>query len=213
MAKKFVSQGDTAISSNPQAAFPVATVIVSLWKLVPEFGQIFLAYTFKESPFLVPYFIPQKRGQSVEEYSKTLGYRVTDGAIENQDMYLKRQSGIARLYSAVMVTSGRRADGPQHPYSIENGWIWLSNFITLYPLPDICATLMWEFLQIAGADMLANFGKQFRKLLFVIQQQYFPKLSAVDEGGPKARLEILLGKILKEGQIPKPPGMLPANFW
>ncbi|XP_055855014.1 mRNA export factor Gle1 [Episyrphus balteatus] len=213
MAKKFVSQGDTAVSSNPQAAFPVATVIVSLWKLFPDFGNLFLAYTFKESPFLVPYFIPQKRGQSIEEYSKLLGYRIVDGAIESQEMFLKRQLGIARLYSAVMMTPGRRADGNQHPYGIEHAWIWLSNFIALHPLPDICATLMLEFLTNAGADMLATFGKQFRKLLLVIQQQYFPKLSAVDEGGPKARLEIILGKILMEGQIPKPQGIIPPNFW
>ncbi|XP_055903969.1 mRNA export factor Gle1 [Eupeodes corollae] len=213
MAKKFVSQGDTAVSSNPQAAFPVATVIVSLWKLFPDFGNLFLAYTFKESPFLVPYFIPQKRGQSIEDYSKLLGYRIVDGAIENQALFLKRQLGIARLYSAVMMTPGRRADSSPHPYGIENAWIWLSNFIALQPLPDICATLMFEFLTNAGADMLATFGKQFRKLLLVIQQQYFPKLSAVDEGGPKARLEITLGKILMEGQIPKPQGILPPNFW
>lgn len=213
MAKKFVSQGDTAISSNSQAAFPVASVIVSLWKLVPDFGQIFLAYVFKESPFLVPYFIPQKRSQPVEEYYKVLGYRVTNGQLEQQDMYLKRQAGIARLYAAVMITSGRQLDGPQHPYAVEQGWRWLANFVALEPLPDISATLMLEMLQTIGADLWAVFGKQFVKLLFYIQQQYFPKLSTVDEGGPKARLELLLGKFLREGQIPRPQGMLPAGFW
>lgn len=213
MAKKFVGQGETTISSNPQAAFPVASVIVSLWKSIPEFGQLFLAYVFKECPFLVPYFIPQKKGQSIEEYSKILGYRMTDGQLEAQDMYLKRQTGVARLYAAVMITSGRQQDGPSHPYGIEHAWRWLTNFVALDPLPDICATLIMEILQIVGSDLWSTYGKQFVKLLIYIQQQYFPKLSAVDEGGPKARFELLLRKFLQEGQIQKPQGILPPGFW
>ncbi|XP_065369838.1 mRNA export factor Gle1 [Calliphora vicina] len=213
MAKKFVGQGETTISSNPQAAFPVASVIVSLWKHIPEFGQLFLAYVFKECPFLVPYFIPQKKGQTIEEYSKVLGYRITEGQIETQDMYLKRQTGVARLYAAVMITLGRQQDGPAHPYGIEHAWRWLTNFVALDPLPDICATLIMEILQIVGSDLWSAYGKQFVKLLFFIQQQYFPRLSAVDEGGPRARLELLLGNFLREGQIQKPQGILPPGFW
>lgn len=213
MAKKFVGQGETTISSNPQAAFPVASVIVSLWKNIPEFGQLFLAYVFKECPFLVPYFIPQKKGQSIEEYSKVLGYRITDGQIETQEMYLKRQTGVARLYAAVMITNGRQQDGLSHPYGIDHAWRWLTNFIALDPLPDICATLIIEVLQIVGSDLWATYGKQFVKLLIYIQQYYFPKLSAVDEGGPKARFELLLNKFIREGQIQKPQGMLPPGFW
>lgn len=70
-----------------------------------------------------------------------------------------------------------------------------------------------EILQIVGSDLWSAYGKQFVKLLFFIQQQYFPKLSAVDEGGPKARLELLLGNFLREGQIQKPQGILPPGFW
>lgn len=213
MAKKFVGQGETTISSNPQAAFPVASVIVSLWKHIPEFGQLFLAYVFKECPYLVPYFIPQKKDQTAVEYLKVLGYRMADGQIEQQDMYLKRQSGVARLYAAVMITNGRQQDGSTHPYSVEHAWIWLTNFIVINPLPYICSTLLMEFLQIVGNDLWLTYGKQFAKLLVFIQQQYFPKLSIVDEGGPKARLELLLSKYLREGHIQKPQGILPAGFW
>lgn len=213
MAKKFVGQGETTISSNPQAAFPVASVIVSLWKHIPEFGQLFLAYCFKECPFLVPYFIPQKKGQSIEEYSKVLGYRMTDGQLEKQDMYLKRHAGIARLYAAVMVTSGRQQDGQSHPYGLEHAWCWLANIVALAPLPDMSATLIMEILQIVGSDLWSTYGRQFVKLLLYIQQHYFPKLSSVDVGGPKARLELLLSNFLREGQIQKPVGMLPPGFW
>uniref|UniRef100_A0A1I8NC00 mRNA export factor GLE1 n=1 Tax=Musca domestica TaxID=7370 RepID=A0A1I8NC00_MUSDO len=213
MAKKFVGQGETTISSNPQAAFPVASVIVSLWKCIPEFGQLFLAYCFKECPFLVPYFIPQKKDQSPEEYSKVLGFRTVDGQPEKQEMYLKRQAGIARLYAAVMVTNGRQQDCSPHPYGLENAWRWLANMMHIAPLPFLSATLIMEILQIVGSDMWSSYGKQFVKLLVYIQQHYFAKLSEGDMGGPKARLELLLNTFLRDGQIQKPAGMLPVGFW
>ncbi|XP_073822128.1 gle1 RNA export mediator isoform X2 [Musca autumnalis] len=214
MAKKFVGQGETTISSNPQAAFPVASVIVSLWKCIPEFGQLFLAYCFKECPFLVPYFIPQKKDQSPEEYSKVLGFRMVDGQPEKQEMYLKRQAGIARLYAAVMVTNGRKQDdGTPHPYGLENAWRWLTNMMDIAPLPFLSATLIMEILQIVGSDMWTTYGKQFVKLLMYIQHHYFAKLSDGDTGGPKARLELLLNSFLRDGQIQKPAGMLPVGFW
>lgn len=190
-AKRFVNQGETAISSNPQAAFPVASVVVSLWKLVPDFGKLFLAYIFKESPFLVP--LP---GKSVEEYND-----------------LKRQAGITRLYAAVMITNGRRAEGPEHPFSVEHAWRWLVDFSSIEPLPDISATLILEMLQTLGFSMCRAYGRQFTKLLLHIQHYYFAKLAQVDEGGPRTRLEMLFMNYLNQNQIPEPQGILPPSFW
>ncbi|XP_053965620.1 mRNA export factor Gle1 [Anastrepha ludens] len=190
-AKRFVNQGETAISSNPQAAFPVASVVVSLWKLIPEFGKLFLAYIFKESPSLVPL-----RSKSVEEYND-----------------LKRQAGITRLYAAVMITNGRRADGPDHPYGLEHAWRWLVDYSNLEPLPDISATLILEMLQTLGFAMCRTYGKQFSKLLLYIQRDYFAKLAQVDEGGPRTRLEMLFMNCLNQKQIPEPQGTLGPSFW
>ncbi|KAH8233324.1 hypothetical protein KR026_006833, partial [Drosophila bipectinata] len=213
MAKKFVSQTETAISSNPQAAFPFASVIVTFWKLLPDFGKIFLAYLYKESPFLVPYVIPQQQGQSPEQYLKMIGYRLTDNELEKPDMYLKRQTGIARLYAAVMITPGRKADGPEHCFGLEEGWRWLAHMVHVKPLPDVSATLIMEILQTLGFELLRTYGKQFVKLLCFIQNTYMPQLAAHDEGGPKTRLEMILGKFLREGQIPQAVGVLPPGFW
>lgn len=47
------------------------------------------------------------------------------------------------------------------------------------PLPDICATLIQEFILIAGFEMWRNYGKQFQKLLFTIYQPYMAKLNTV----------------------------------
>ncbi|XP_032585538.1 nucleoporin Gle1 isoform X1 [Drosophila mojavensis] len=214
MAKKFVSQTDTAISSNPQAAFPFASVIVTFWKLLPDFGKIFLAYMYKESPYLVPYVIPQQPDQTPEQYLKTMGYRITENnQLEKPDMFLKRQTGIARLYAAVIITPGRQADGPYNCFGLEEAWGWLTHIMQLKPLPDICATMIMEMLQTLGFELWHAYGMNFVKLLLYIQNIYMPQLSAYDEGGPKTRLEMLLSKFLRERQIPQAMGVLPPGFW
>ncbi|XP_017044730.1 nucleoporin Gle1 [Drosophila ficusphila] len=214
MAKKFVSQTETAISSNPQAAFPFASVIVTFWKLLPDFGKVFLAYMYKESPFLVPYVIPQQPEQTNEQYLKSIGYRLSDkNELEKPDMYLKRQTGLARLYAAVIITQGRKSAGPDQCFELEEGWLWLAHMVNVKPLPDVSATLIMEILQTLGFEMWRTYGKQFVKLLIYIQNIYMPQLAAYDEGGPKTRLEMLLAKFLRERQIPQAVGILPPGFW
>ncbi|EDW61062.1 mRNA export factor Gle1 [Drosophila virilis] len=214
MAKKFVSQTDTAISSNPQAAFPFASVIVTFWKLLPDFGRIFLAYMYKESPYLVPYVIPQQADQTPQQYLKTMGYRLSENnELEKPDMFLKRQTGIARLYAAVIITPGRKADGPAHCFGLDEAWRWLTHIMHVKPLPDICATMIMEMLQTLGFELWHAYGVNFLKLLVYIQTIYMPQLSAYDEGGPKTRLEMLLSKFLRERQIPQAVGVLPPGFW
>lgn len=214
MAKKFVSQSDTAISSNPQAAFPFASVINSFWKLLPDFGNIFLAYMYKESPYLVPYVIPQQAGQTPEQYLKTMGYRLSDqNELEKPDMFLKRQTGISRLYAAVIITPGRKADGAVQCFGLEEAWRWLTHIMLVKPLPDICATMIMEMLQTLGFELWRAYGRNFLKLLLYVQTIYMPQLSQYDEGGPKTRLEMLLSKFLRERQIPQAVGVLPPGFW
>ncbi|XP_016986379.2 nucleoporin Gle1 [Drosophila rhopaloa] len=214
MAKKFVSQSETAISSNPQAAFPFASVIITFWKLLPDFGKVFLAYMYKESPFLVPYVIPQQQGQTPEQYLKSIGYRLSDkNELEKPDIYLKRQTGVARLYAAVIITQGRKGAGPEQCFELEEGWLWLSHMVNVKPIPDISATMIMEMLQTLGYELLRSYGKQFMKLLIYIQNIYMPQLAAYDEGGPKTRLEMLLAKFLRERQIPQAIGVLPPGFW
>ncbi|XP_058054348.1 mRNA export factor Gle1 [Anopheles bellator] len=214
LAKKFVSQADTGISSNASAAFPIAAIAVALWQRFPEFGLFFLAYLHRECPYLVPYYLPQFEGQTQEEFLKTLGYRFTDGTLEKQDQYLKRMSGLARLYAAVIVTVPRRDDANlPHPHGLECGWRWLTNILNRFPQPDICATVICEFLQTAGADLHAAYGRQFLKVLRLLQGDYLTALNRIDTGGPKARLEGLVTQILSEGRINRPEGMLSPNFW
>lgn len=113
-----------------------------------------------------------------------------------------------------MITTLRQGQSNEpHPHGIENGWIWIANFVNIDPIPDICPTLLQEFLRTAGSEMLLTYKSQFQKLLLLIQQQYIPLLEKVDAGGPKARLEELINEILKTGKIEPPAGRLAPNFW
>lgn len=100
--------------------------------------------------------------------------------MEDQDQYLKRIAGLQRLYSAILITKLKRNQAHQpHPHGLENGWIWLSNFLMLGPLPGISPTLLVEFFQICGADMLQVYKCQFMKLIAILYAQYMPRLDQV----------------------------------
>ena len=47
------------------------------------------------------------------------------------------------------------------------------------PCPDICATVLYDFLEVAGSSMLEKYGRQYQKLLLVICKEYFPRLRKV----------------------------------
>lgn len=77
----------------------------------------YLSYVFKQ---FVIIFVDRLRG-----------YRYTNGTLETQDQYLKRMSGIMRLYSSILITKPRRGQTVPHPHGISNGWLWLSNILNL----------------------------------------------------------------------------------
>ncbi|KAK3930721.1 Nucleoporin GLE1 [Frankliniella fusca] len=216
LAKKFVRQGASTVSSKPEAAFAIAAVMVALWQEFPDWGQLLLAHFHLECPYLVPIFWPQLEGQSNKEYYLSLGYIYNeDGEVEKQDKFLKRMSGIMRLYAALLITCPpREKTNRPHPHDLGQGWRWLSSLLNLEPRPDICASLLYDFLEVTGSSMLEQYGRQYQKLLLVICKGYFPRLQriAVSSSGPVVRLETFLQTILKHGSKP-PQGMLPLNFW
>ncbi|KYQ60193.1 Nucleoporin GLE1, partial [Trachymyrmex zeteki] len=195
LAKKIVSQGETLVSSKPEMAFPVAMIVVALWNEHPDFGELFLAHLHEACPFTIPVFLQQQEGQSNEDYYKSLGCKYSeDGTVEKQDKFLKRMSGLIRLYASITVTKQRkkpRAD-----------------------ICDLCATLILDMLEVAGNVLWTAYPKQFYKLLTLLMEQYFPRMHHVagGGGGPLVRLEEFLNNALSTGIIRLADGMLPPNF-
>nr|CAD7431938.1 unnamed protein product [Timema monikensis] len=218
LAKKFVAQGELTVSSKPEAAFAIAAILVSLWVQFPDFGQLVLAHFHRECPYLVPLFMPQVENQSNQDFYKSLGYRYSEqGEVEKQPKFLKRMSGVMRLYTAIMVTRLRRQDqNKPHPHGLKQAWRWLVCMLNLEPKPDICATLILDFLEVSGYMMFATYGKEFQKLLHIICKDYFTKIQKItpsSSSGPMVRLETFLQKILKQGKIPPPEGATHAAIW
>ena len=101
------------------------------------------------------------------EYFVSLGYLCSEGQIEQQDKYLKRMTGIMRLYAAI-VSSIPPPSGQQskpHPHGPGKGWTWLARMLNLEPRPDYTATALYEFLSVAGHVLMQQYKKQFGKLL------------------------------------------------
>ncbi|KAF5292291.1 hypothetical protein FQA39_LY03325 [Lamprigera yunnana] len=212
LAKKFVLQGDLMISSKPEAAYCYAAIIIALWNDNADFGKLFLSHLYKECPYLVPFYPPQSIGQSDKEYYLSLGYQYHDNVIEKQDKFLKRMTGIMRLYSAIII--GKPKSGQNiHPYGITEGWRWLSSFLNLEPKSDITATMLHTFLEVAGSAMQMVYGKMFKKLMNFVCQVYLPMIQSTDTGGPVTRLEVLLQEYNKSQYFKTPSGVLPINFW
>ncbi|XP_037932314.1 nucleoporin Gle1-like [Teleopsis dalmanni] len=213
LTKLFVEQGDVLIGSVSQAAFGIASIIVSLWKVLPEFGALFLATLYKESPYLVPYYVTKQTQQSTEDYLKTLGYKFKKGMLENQEQFLKRQTGYARLFSAIMITSGRKIDEQPHPFGKEHCWSWLTNFINMEPFPNVSTTILYEVLKTVSANLYETYGKQFLKLIIFIRHTYIPKVKEINSDGLTVRLEVLLDEYLKTKSFKMPLGFLSKDFW
>jgi len=128
----FQSQGETLLSSKSEMAFPVAAIIVALWNDHTDFGELFLAHLYQACPFLVPIFMLQQEGQSNEDYYKSLGYKYSeDGIFEKQDKFLKRMSGLMRLYASITIIGQRRNVTKPHPHDLRHAWRWLAAILNI----------------------------------------------------------------------------------
>uniref|UniRef100_A0A673X0Z5 mRNA export factor GLE1 n=1 Tax=Salmo trutta TaxID=8032 RepID=A0A673X0Z5_SALTR len=184
LAEKFVKQGEEEVASHHEAAFPIAVVASGVWELHPKVGDLILAHLHKKCPYAVPHYPPMKDGTSVEEYQKILGYRVEDGGVEAQDSFLKRMSGMIRLYAAIIQLRWPYGSkqGPD-PHGLNNGWRWLAQMLNMEPLADVTATLLFDFLEVCGNALMKQYQVQFWKLILLIQEEYLPRIEAVTSQG------------------------------
>lgn len=217
LAEKFVKQGEEEVASHHEAAFPIAVVASGIWELHPQVGDLVLAHLHKKCPYAVPHYPPMKDGTPVDEYQKILGYRVDDSGVEGQDSFLKRMSGMIRLYAAVIQL--RWPDGSKQgsaPHGLNHGWRWLAQMLNMEPLADITATLLFDFLEVCGHALMRQYQGQFWKLILLLKDEYFPRIEAVTSSGQMGsviRLKQFLETSLQSRQISPPKGQLSSSFW
>ncbi|KAM4746659.1 mRNA export factor GLE1 [Anableps anableps] len=217
LAEKFVKQGEEEVASHHEAAFPIAIVASGIWELHPQVGDLILAHLHKSCPYSVPHYPPMKDGTPVDEYQKILGYRVNDSGVEGQDSFLKRMSGMIRLYAALIQLKWPFSSKQGSvPHGLNHGWRWLAQMLNMEPLADITATLLFDFLEVCGNALMKQYQGQFWKLILLLKDEYFPRIEAVTSSGEKGsvmRLKVFLETSLQSRQISPPKGQLSATFW
>ncbi|XP_043210382.1 nucleoporin GLE1-like [Amphibalanus amphitrite] len=165
----------------------------------------------------------QLDGDTNEQYYRKLGYDYVDGVVEKQDKFLKRMSGIARLYVALLI-----ARPPQHtpapppgavparPLGVKHLWRWLAATVNLEPRADVTASILYDALEVGGSTLSAAYGTQFVKLVKLLRTQYLARVQQVTPsgcGGPVVRLEQQLQRIVSTGRVPPPQGELKLYNW
>lgn len=110
----------------------------------PDWKRIFVC----DSEFPDDFFLP----------CRSLGYKVEDGEVEAQDKFLRRMSGLMRLYAAIIISPHPRGPTAPHPWGIDRAWIWLARIINQEPHPDITATLIYDLLKVRSRKQQQQFA-------------------------------------------------------
>ncbi|XP_008577526.1 PREDICTED: nucleoporin GLE1 isoform X2 [Galeopterus variegatus] len=217
LAEKFVKQGEEEVASHHEAAFPIAVVASGIWELHPRVGDLILAHLHKKCPYSVPFYPAFKEGMALEDYQRMLGYEVKDSKVEQQDNFLKRMSGMIRLYAAIIQLQWPYGNRQAiHPHGLNHGWRWLAQILNMEPLSDVTATLLFDFLEVCGNALMKQYQVQFWKMILLIKEDYFPRIEAITSSGQMGsfiRLKQFLEKCLQRKEIPVPKGFLTPSFW
>ncbi|CAG09648.1 unnamed protein product, partial [Tetraodon nigroviridis] len=180
LAEKFVKQGEEEVASHFEAAFPIAAVASGIWEQHPEVGELLLAHLYRKCPYVVPHYPGMKKGMTVEDYRKVLGYRDDSFGVEDDESFMKRMSGVIRLYAAIMQQKWPYSSKPgvsrldavfcilapsilfsfnvlnafqPPPHGLNHGWRWLAQMLNMEPVSGITATLIFEFLEASRSDL------------------------------------------------------------
>ena len=83
-----------------------------------------------------------------------LGFKVgSDGQVESEDNYLKRMSGVVRLYAAILQTP---SEPHPHPHGLEHGWRWFARVLNMHPHPTLTATALYDMLEVRVTVIMKN---------------------------------------------------------
>ncbi|XP_032828859.2 mRNA export factor GLE1 [Petromyzon marinus] len=217
LGEKLVKQGEEEVASQHKAAFPIAAVAISLWDRHPALGELLLAHMHRKCPYTVPVFNLPTPGQNQEDFFRSLGYCYDGKTLEKQDLFLNRMSGMMRLYAAIIATPVPSPSmNKSHPHGLQYGWRWIAQMLNLEPVSDISATMLYDFLEVAGNAMERAYCSQFWKLLFFIIEEYLPRIEKVSspaQMGSVSRLKLFVERCIARRVVPQASGYLSESFW
>lgn len=212
LAKKIINIGEQVASVKTETAFEVASIVTELWQIYPDFGELLYARFKQKCPCLIPYNAAKTNEETDEDFYKSLGYNYTNGVVEKHDKYVKRMTGIIRLFAAIIVTETKSGKA----LGIGQAWMLIAATVNLVPQLDVTAILLNEMLVITGYNLKQAYRKQFIKMLHYIDSNYMRKVDEITPigcGGPVQRLKTFISKAIQVGYIEKPKGIIPNTFW
>ncbi|BFZ55998.1 Nuclear pore complex nucleoporin component [Savitreella phatthalungensis] len=183
--KALVKQAENEVMVNPAACYPLAVVAIAMTCKYEGLVDLLCARFSKKCPWTIGDVTEHDMG--TESGRKLLGWRrKPDGKYEDATSYLERQTGIFRLYAAIL-----SFDFPQSPWTPQCSWRWVAHHLNLKvsdaDLRNVNFAIAATFLDIAGRSAVAAFGSAAEKLLVALGRW------VANETGPNAnRLRILL---------------------
>jgi nucleoporin GLE1 len=183
LCKRVLTQCDSQVSKLNRFAFALAEVSVRVSVFAPAFGQLLIALLHESCVLAVPKYYPFVEGRYVsdQEYFKLMGYvdaedqsGINHGEppkLENTDSTCLRLRGFMLFYAAYT-----QVENAKHAHGLAHAWSWVSRLLNKIPPNRFSATALEAFLKHAGFAMNAAYGKQFHKLLRLVQSDFIPKL-------------------------------------
>ncbi|KAJ2871639.1 hypothetical protein GGH93_004661 [Coemansia aciculifera] len=205
-AKAIVKQAEKEASIAQHAAYPLATTAVLIMQTYPQLVDMLMIRLVKKCPYVVPQYFGRQAGQSVEEYLRSIGYKEKDDEeLESESIYTERMTGMLALYAAMVQIAS--ANGKPNPFPISHGWAWMARLLNLPPR-SISPLLVHTFLSVAGASLMAAYGKQFKKLLDALANSWIPSISAKDPTATASKSNLCgyLEKYQQTGTLPECEG-------
>lgn len=198
-AKAIVKQSEKEVAVAQHAAYPLATAAVQLMQVCPPLADMLMIRLVKKCPYVVPQYFGKKPSQTNEEYMHSLGYKEHDeGELESEGIYMERMVGMIALMAAIVQVGDGKDETNAIP--VRFGWVWLSRMLNLAPR-SISPLLVHTFLSIAGTAMMQTYGKQLKKLLQLLMQQWIPAITSKEPSAvaAKSNLEGYMEEYMKTG--------------
>ncbi|KAK4684420.1 nucleoporin GLE1, partial [Tremellales sp. Uapishka_1] len=207
LAKALIKQAEAEVNAKPDAAFPLARIVVGLLlRGHAAFGKVLFA----------------RQTQSREDYEKSTGR----GSDESLSDYISRMAGITTLYFAILQvrlssliptipvppTPSQLVDLIPPVFRLPSAWKWLS-YSLRDPLPSLppIAHLVAVCMDILGPDLVRTYGRgQMAKIVEAIAKQGLEgeKIKG-DSEASKMRLGLMVENWRKGGMGDRPP----ASEW
>lgn len=129
---------------------------------------------------------------------RSLGYKVEDGKVEEEEYYFKRMTGIFYLYFTLLINK-------EFKNGIKIAWQWLSDVLNMKPRANITAHMLAIFFKCCGYQLHKVYLYQFEKIIKLFINQYVKYLKSINAESQNiaylGRLELIFEDYKKAGRF------------